>query len=68
MDVSIGYNCNGESGLIERPAAPGLEPRVFRIIDGDKLEWMPRQEWHALGWKRGRAYGHALPASALVYH
>jgi hypothetical protein len=67
MEVTIGFNCCGESGLIERPAAPGLTPRVFRIVSGDCLEWMPRDEWHAFGWKRGRTYGHSLPASELVY-
>jgi hypothetical protein len=44
-----------------------LAPRVFRIVDGDKLEWCNRQEWHSYGWNRARSYGHCLPASALVY-
>ncbi|MBZ4284088.1 hypothetical protein LAJ55_14880, partial [Streptococcus pneumoniae] len=63
INVTIGFNCNGESGLIERPQSPGLEPRVFRIVAGDKLEWCNRQDWHAYGWNRARSYGHASPAS-----
>lgn len=67
IQVSIGYNCQGETGLIERPAHSGLTPRVFRIVGENALEWMPRDEWHAFGWRRGRAYGHAMPASELLY-
>lgn len=67
MQVTIGYNRLGESGLIERPQFSGIEPRVFRIADSGNLEWMARQEWQESGWIRGRAYGHCLPASALEY-
>ena len=70
MNVTIGYSCNGDTGLIERDAIAGSQPRVFRIVQGSKgdcLEWKPRDEWHAYGWQRGRTYGSALPPSELIY-
>ena len=67
IDVVRGYNRLGESGLIERPQFPGLDPRVFRIIAGDRLEYCMRGDWQAHGWTRARSYGHALPASALQF-
>lgn len=70
MEITIGYNCSGETGLIERNPIPGNQPRVFRIVsgsDGDCLEWKPRDEWHADGWQRGRTYGSALAISDLIY-
>ena len=65
LQVTIGHNTLGETGFIERPQFSGIEPRIFRIVNGDCLEWMARDEWHALGWARGRAYGHAAKANAL---
>lgn len=67
ITVSIGYNRNGESGLIERPRFPGLEPRVFRIVPGDCLEWCNRSDWQLHGWNMARRYSHVLPASALQF-